>query len=90
MTATPIGYVRLVIHDEEDTPQEFVIRLLRSVFSMSMSDAVELVAAVEVQGRAVCGSWPRPVAEALLQAAEEYVRASGHFLKITAEPTATS
>lgn len=85
MTALQDGYVRLFIHDEEDTPQEFVVRLLRSVFSRSASDAIELVAVIEVEGKAVCGTWPRAVAEALLQAAEEYVQASGHFLKITAE-----
>jgi ATP-dependent Clp protease adapter protein ClpS len=56
MTALQDGYVRLVIHDEDDTPQEFVVRLLRSVFSLSASDAVELVAAIEVNGRAVCGT----------------------------------
>lgn len=85
MTAIQAGYVRLVIHDEEDTPQDFVVRLLRSVFSLPASDAVELVATIEVQGKAVCGTYPRAVAEALLQAAEDRIQSSGHFLKITAE-----
>lgn len=85
MTVIQADYVRLVIHDEEDTPQEFVVRLLRSVFSLSASDAVELVATIEVQGKAVCGTYPRAVAEALLKAAGDHVQSSGHFLKITAE-----
>jgi len=85
MFASQTGYVRLVIHDEEDTPQDFVIRLLRSVFSLSASDAIELVATIDAEGKAVCGTWPRAVAEALLQAAEDYVQSSGHFLKITTE-----
>jgi hypothetical protein len=58
---------------------------VRYVFSLSASDAVELVATIEVQGKAVCGIYPRAVAEALLKAAEDHVQSSGHFLRITAE-----
>jgi ATP-dependent Clp protease adapter protein ClpS len=79
------GYVQLVLHDDENTPQDFVIGLLRSVFSLSPTDAVEVMITIEKRGQAVCGTYPRAVAEALLQAAQERIRASGHQLAMTAE-----
>ena len=79
------GYVQLVLHDDENTPQDFVIGLLRSVFSLSPTDAFEVMITIEKRGKAVCGTYPRAVAEALLQAAQERIRASGHQLAMTAQ-----
>ena len=79
------GYVQLVLHDDENTPQDFVIGLLRSVFSHSPTDAFEVMVTIEKRGKAVCGTYPRAVAEALLQAAQERIRASGHQLLMTAQ-----
>lgn len=79
------GYVQLVLHDDEDTPQDFVIGLLRSVFSQSPADAVEVMVTIEKRGKAICGTYPRAVAEALMQAAQERIRASGHQLTMTAQ-----
>jgi ATP-dependent Clp protease adapter protein ClpS len=79
------GYVQLVLHDDENTPQDFVIGLLRSVFSLSPTDAVEVMITIEKRGKAVCGTYPRAVAEALLQVAQERIRTSGHQLAMTAQ-----
>ena len=51
--------------------------MLRSVFSLSPTDAFELMVTIEKQGKAVCGTYPRAVAEALLQAAQERIRDIG-------------
>ena len=40
---------------------------------------------IEKQGKAVCGTYPRAVAEALLHAAQERIRTSGHQLAMTAQ-----
>ena len=79
------GYVQLVLHDDENTPQDFVICLLRSVFSLSPTDAVEVMITIEKRGKAVCGTYPRAVAEALLQVAQERIQTSGHQLAMTAQ-----
>jgi len=85
MDRVQAGYVQLVLHDDEHTPQDFVIGLLRSVFSQSTTDALEVMMTIERKGKAVCGTYPRAVAEALLQAAQERIRTSGHQLAMTAE-----
>src|SRR5829696_4000356 len=79
------GYVQLVLHDDEHTPRDFVIGLLRSVFSLSPTDAVEVMITIEKRSKAVCGTYPRSVAEAILQAAQERIRTSGHQLAMTAQ-----
>jgi len=43
MNGVEAGYTRLIIHDDEDTPRDFVTGLLRAVFSQSASDAIELM-----------------------------------------------
>jgi ATP-dependent Clp protease adapter protein ClpS len=85
MDRVQAGYVQLVLHDDEHTPQDFVTGLLRSVFSQSQNDALEVMMTIERRGKAVCGTYPRAVAEALLQAAQERIRTSGHQLAMTAE-----
>jgi len=64
--------------------QDFVIGLLRSVFSLSPTDAAEVMITIEKRGKAVCGTYPRAVAEALLQVAQERIRTSGNQLAMTA------
>jgi ATP-dependent Clp protease adapter protein ClpS len=78
-------YLRLVLHDDDRTPQDFVVGLVRSVFSQPAADAMTLTALIERQGKAVCGTYPRAVAEALLDAAQQRIRAAGHGLLVTAE-----
>jgi ATP-dependent Clp protease adapter protein ClpS len=85
MNGVQAGYVRLVLHDDEHTPEDFVVGLLRSVFSQSVSDAIELMATIEIKGKAICGTYPRAVAEALLQASQERIQAAGYQLAMTAE-----
>ena len=79
------GYVQLILHDDKNTPKNFVTGLLRSVFSLSPSDAFELMVSIGKQGKAVCGTYPRAVAEALFQAAQERIREAGHQLPLTAQ-----
>ena len=85
MNSIQTGYARLIIYDDKDTPQDFVISLLRSVFSQSPSDAIELMATIEMDGKAICGTYPRAVADALLQASKERIQAAGHRMMVTAE-----
>ena len=79
------GYVQLILHDDKNTPQNFVIGLLSSVFSQSPADAFEMFVSIKKQGKAVCGTYPRAVAEALFHAAQERIRESGYQLPMTAQ-----
>jgi ATP-dependent Clp protease adapter protein ClpS len=78
-------YLQLVLHRDDQTPVDFVVDLVRSVFSKTTADAVEVVATAEDQGKAVCGTYPRDIAEALLRDVRQRVIAAGHPLSMTVE-----
>lgn len=78
-------YLQLVLHRDAFTPVDFVVDLVRSVFNKKRADAIEVVAIAEDQGKAVCGTYPRDVAEALLRDARQRILASGHPLSMTSE-----
>jgi ATP-dependent Clp protease adapter protein ClpS len=79
------GAVRLVIHNDDDTPVEFVRSLLFNVFGKSEREATALTAEVEEYDHLVCGPYPASVAKALMESAQELIRAAGHPLLITSE-----
>ncbi|WP_431310909.1 ATP-dependent Clp protease adaptor ClpS [Mesorhizobium amorphae] len=54
--------MQLVIHNDDQTPWEFVVNLVRSVFDRSEAEA--FAATVAQQGKAVCGSYPFAAARA--------------------------
>ncbi|TGQ07982.1 ATP-dependent Clp protease adaptor ClpS [Mesorhizobium sp. M2E.F.Ca.ET.219.01.1.1] len=81
--------LQLVIHNDDQTPWAFVVDLICSVFSRSEAEAEALTATVSQQGKAVCGSYPSAVAKAMLETAEQRIKAAGHPLRITAAPGET-
>ncbi|UCI07928.1 ATP-dependent Clp protease adaptor ClpS [Mesorhizobium sp. B1-1-8] len=89
MRHTPDEALQLVIHNDDQTPWAFVADLIRSVFSRSESEAEALTATVSQQGKAVCGSYPSAVAKAMLDTAQQRIKAADHPLRITAAPGGT-
>jgi ATP-dependent Clp protease adapter protein ClpS len=82
------GDLQVIFHDDDETPVQFVIELLHSVFKKQLADAIRLTEAVDQDGQAICGTYPRDVANQVLEAARQRVRASGHPLRITSEAVA--
>ncbi|MDN3273882.1 ATP-dependent Clp protease adaptor ClpS [Frankia sp. RB7] len=80
---------QLVIHNDDDTPDEFVIDLLRQVFGKSEREAAALITQIEQKEKAICGPYPQSVAEALFKSAQQRVSLQGHSLRITLEAIKT-
>lgn len=80
---------QLVIHNDDDTPDEFVIGLLRQVFGKTEREAIALITQIEQKDKAICGPYPQSVAEALFKSAKQYVWLGQHPLKITLEEIKT-
>ena len=79
------GPVRLFIHDDDETPLEFVQDLLRTVFGKSQQEAIASAALIEAKGAVPCGPYPGAVARALFNSAKWLIRSNGHQLVITTE-----
>jgi ATP-dependent Clp protease adapter protein ClpS len=83
--ATPANSARVVLFNDDTTPEAFVIDLLVSVFAKSHQEAQNLVRDITQTGRIECGPYPAEVARALLAAAAGVVAAGGHPLRIACE-----
>jgi ATP-dependent Clp protease adapter protein ClpS len=82
------GHLHIILHSDPETPLEFIIELLHSTFNKPIPEALKFTDTVDRYGRAVCGTYPREVADGMLKAARRRIRASGHSLLVTGEPVA--
>lgn len=76
---------QIAIHNDDDTPDQFVIDLLRQVFGKSEREATALITQIEQKEKAVCGPYPQSVAEALFKSAQQSIGLAGHRLQLTLE-----
>src|SRR5262245_44425756 len=83
------GAARLIIHNDDDTPWEFVRSLLRDVFGKSEREAIAFTSEIEENDRAACGPYPAAVAQALLEATQKFIGAADHPLRVTSEVVRT-
>ena len=79
------GHLEIIFHDDDETPVEFVIELLHSVFKKQLADAIRFTEAIKQHGQASCGTYRRDVANKLLKAAQKGIRVVGVPLRITSE-----
>jgi ATP-dependent Clp protease adapter protein ClpS len=77
------GFIQIFIHNDGHTPLEFVKNLMREVFGKSENEAIAFTALIEAQDRMACGTYPPPVATALIETARELIEIFGHPLQIT-------
>ena len=75
----------VVLHNDDITPQDFVVALLVEIFRHTPQTAVELMLQVHNEGKAAAGIYPYEVAEAKHAEAVQTVRLNGRMLKITME-----
>ncbi len=80
--------VYVMFYNDDETPWQFVIDLLRSVFSISEQYAAIIAKHVNDQGKAACGSYPPEVACVLVKAARDLIKASGYPLQVSPVPVA--
>jgi ATP-dependent Clp protease adapter protein ClpS len=75
----------IIFHNDEQTPQHFVIDLLHSVFDKQFVDAFRFAQAIEQDGMASCGSYPHAVASQLLDATRQRIEQAGYPLRVTSK-----
>jgi ATP-dependent Clp protease adapter protein ClpS len=77
----------IIFHDDDETPIDFVIEIVHTVFKKPLADTLRFIDAVSEHGNADCGIFPRDVANAMLDAARQRIKESGHPLRITSKPS---
>ena len=80
----PSKYQVLMLNDDY-TPMDFVIEVLKNLFSMEDGMANQTMMAVHTEGRARCGIYSFEVAESKVEQANSYAQQHGHPLQCTLE-----
>lgn len=87
-TRTKLSYpskYKVVMHNDNVTPMEFVIQLLVEVFNKSIDEAHDITMAIHETGKATAGFYSYEVAEQKHSECSVICNYHGHPLKITIE-----
>src|SRR4051812_22973090 len=87
-SAEATSHLQVFIHSDDETPSDFVVDLLHSVFKIPFAKADNLAETTERYGQALCGTYSRDAANEVLVTARQRILAAGHPLLITTEAIA--
>ncbi|GBF49239.1 ATP-dependent Clp protease adaptor protein Clp [Leptospira ryugenii] len=76
----PSRYKVILINDDF-TPQEFVVWVLAKVFRKSMEESKQIMWTAHTTGSAVCGVYPLDVAQTKVEEVHRYAEEAGHPLQ---------
>ncbi|MCA1769798.1 MAG: ATP-dependent Clp protease adapter ClpS [Halomonas sp.] len=71
---------KVVLHNDDFTPMEFVVEVLQTFFHLDSETAVQVMLAVHTQGKATCGIFTRDIAETKSHQVNQYARECQHPL----------
>ena len=81
----PPKLFKVILLNDDFTPMEFVIDVLRKVFSMNNDKATLIMLAVHNKGKGVCGIYPRDIASTKVSQVISLARESQHPLQCLME-----
>ena len=76
----PPPLYRVVLLNDDYTPMEFVVEILREFFGMNTETATRVMLKVHTEGKGVCGVYPKEIAETKAIQVNEHARAAEHPL----------
>jgi len=76
----PPPLYRVILLNDDYTPMEFVVDVLRQFFGMNTETATRVMLKVHTEGKGVCGVFPKEIAETKATLVNEHARASEHPL----------
>ena len=78
-------HYRVVMHNDDFTPMDFVVEILRGIFHKDEIEAVHLMMKVHESGSAAVGAYPRDIAVTKVQNATSRAREDGYPFRMTIE-----
>lgn len=77
---------KVTIYNDDFTPMDFVVKVLKEVFFKSTTDAEQLMLKVHHSDKAVVGIYTYDIAVSKVQKARQMARESGYPLRLSYEP----
>jgi ATP-dependent Clp protease adaptor protein ClpS len=71
---------KVVLLNDDYTPMDFVVHVLENFFNMSRPIATRIMLQVHLQGKGVCGTFTREIAETKVAQVNKYARENQHPL----------
>ena len=82
--APPPLYTVVLLNDDF-TPMEFVVLVLQKYFSMNRERATQIMLKVHMEGRGICGIYPRDLAATKVEQVTAFARDNQHPLACVME-----
>jgi ATP-dependent Clp protease adaptor protein ClpS len=81
----PPKLYKVILFNDDFTTMEFVIEVLRTFFSMGQERATQVMLQIHNEGSAVCGVYPRDIAETKTTQVSAFATQHGHPLRCHTE-----
>ncbi|MEX1298074.1 MAG: ATP-dependent Clp protease adapter ClpS [Desulfotignum sp.] len=76
---------KVILHNDDYTTMEFVVEILITVFGKPLEKATQTMLNIHHKGNAVCGIYPREIAETKVETVHHLAARRGFPLKSTME-----
>lgn len=76
---------KVILLNDDFTPMEFVVEILRLFFSLNQEKATRIMLNVHTKGKGICGVYTRDIAETKVAHVNQYARDNEHPLLCTME-----
>lgn len=77
---------RVVLLNDDYTPMEFVVEILQIFFNLDQENATQVMLAVHMKGKGVCGVYTKDIAETKAAQVNQCARDHEHPLLCEVEP----
>jgi ATP-dependent Clp protease adaptor protein ClpS len=81
----PPSMYKILLLNDDFTPMEFVIEVLKIFFSMNQEQATRIMLEVHLEGVGVCGIYPSDIASTKVNQVVEFARKNQHPLRCIME-----
>ena len=71
---------KVIVLNDDYTPMEFVVHVLEQIFAMNREKATQVMLTIHTMGSAVCGIYPRDIAETKSEQVNRYAQENNHPL----------
>lgn len=76
---------RVILHNDDYTTMEFVVKVLETVFNKPSPEAYRIMLQVHLDGQGICGSYPYEIAETKVETVHDMARQEGYPLRASLE-----
>jgi len=80
-----LGVIKVLMLNDDYTPMEFVVMVLKRYFSMDIDQATQVMLHVHQRGVGVCGIFPYEIAETKVNQVMDFADKNQHPLRCTLE-----